>query len=54
MKKFVALVTKEKQLGMNGKMMNLTFFEPYAVHMKKLGQFFVHIYLFKQRCISSV
>ena len=30
-----ALLTKEKWLRMNGKMMTMTFFEPYAVYIKK-------------------
>ena len=39
MKKIVALLTKAKQLRMNGKMMTLTFFELFivcnnAVHVK--------------------
>ena len=29
MKRFIALLTEEKQLRMNGKMMTLTFFELY-------------------------
>ena len=39
-KTFVALLTKEKWLGMNGKMMPLTFFRHYPVYIKKLGQLF--------------
>ena len=42
MKKFVALLMKEKRPGMNGKMMALTFFELYTVYIKKLGQFFLY------------
>ena len=34
-KKFVALLTKEKQLRMNGKMMTLNFLEVYSVSTKK-------------------
>ena len=45
MKKFVALLTKEKQLRITGKMITLTFFGLYTVHVKKLGQFFFHTYL---------
>ena len=30
-----ALLTKEKWLRMNGKMMTMTFFGPYAVYIKK-------------------
>ena len=32
--KFIALLTKEKQLIMNEEMMTLTFFELYAGHIK--------------------
>ena len=32
----IALLTKEKQLRMNRKMMTLTFFELYAVYIKKV------------------
>ena len=45
MKKFVALLMKEKRPGMNGKMMTANFFELYSVHIKKLGQFFFHTLL---------
>ena len=45
MKKFVALLMKEKQPGMNGKVMTLTFFEFCTVYIKKLGQFFSMLYL---------
>ena len=38
MKKFVALLTKEKRLRMNGKMMTVTFLELYTVYIKKLAQ----------------
>ena len=34
MKKFVALLMKEIQLRINGKVMTLTFFELYTVHIK--------------------
>ena len=44
MKKFVALLVKEKWPGMNGKMMTLTFFELYTVYIKTLGQFFSILY----------
>ena len=56
MKKLAALLTKEKQPRMNGKMMTLTFFQLRTVAYK-LGQFFFHALLanlFKQRYISSV
>ena len=45
MKKFVALLTKEKRPRMNEKMMTPTFFELYTVYIKKLGQFFSHTLL---------
>ena len=45
MKKFVALLMKEKRPGMNEKIMTLTFFELYTVYIKKLGQFFSHTLL---------
>ena len=44
MKKFVALLMKEKRPEMNGKMMTPTFFELYSVYIKKLGQFFSILY----------
>ena len=43
MNKFVALLTKEKWLRKNGKMMTLNFFKLYTVYIKKLRQFFSHI-----------
>ena len=45
MKKFVALLMKEKRPGMNEKIMTATFFELYTVYIKKLGQFFSHTLL---------
>ena len=42
MKKFVALLMREKWPRMNEKMMTPTFFEIYTVYIKKLGQFFSH------------
>ena len=45
MKKLVALLMREKQPEMNGKTMTPTFFELYAVYVKKLGQFFAILYL---------
>ena len=48
MKKFVALLTKEKQPRMNGKMSTPTFYELYAVYIKKLGLFFFYIYFTRQ------
>ena len=44
MKKFVVLLMKEKQPGMNGKMATPTFFELYIVYIKKIGQFFSILY----------
>ena len=45
MKKFVALLMREKWPEMNGKMMTPTFFELYTVYIKKGGQFFPILYL---------
>ena len=45
MKKFVALLTKEKRPRMNEKMMTSTFFKLYTVYMKKLGLFLSHTLL---------
>ena len=45
MKKFVALLMREKRPGMNEKMMTPTFFGLYTVPIKKLGQFFSILYL---------
>ena len=55
MKKFVPLLTKEKGLRMNGKMMTLTFFKPYKVCLKNQGNCFPYLLvnLFKERYISS-
>ena len=44
MKKFVALLMKEKWPGMNGKRMTPTVFKLYTVYIKKLGQFFSILY----------
>ena len=44
MKKLIALLTKEKWLRMNGKMMT-DFLQGLYVMYKKLGQFFFHTYL---------
>ena len=44
MKKFVALLTNQKKLWMNGNMMTFTFFELYIVYINKLGQIFSHTY----------
>ena len=56
MKKLATLLTKEKQPTVNGKMMTLTFFQPWTVAYR-LGQFIFHALLanlFKHRYISSV
>ena len=45
MKKIVALLMREKQPGMNKKVMTPTFFDLYTVYTKKLGQFFSTLYL---------
>ena len=52
MKKFVVLLTKEKQLRMNGKMISLTFL--YSAYKISTILFFLLVNLFKQRGISSV
>ena len=44
MKKFIAFLMREKQAGMNGKIMTPTFFELYTVYIKILGQFFSILY----------
>ena len=44
MKKFVALLTNEKRLRMDGKTMTPTFSELYRVYIKELDQFFFHTY----------
>ena len=53
MKKFVALLMKEKQPESNGKMMILTFFKLYTRYIKKLGQFFFHTLLAIHCSVSS-
>ena len=53
MKKFLALLMKEKRPGMNGKMMTLTFFELYTVYIKKLEQFFFHTLLAVHHSVAS-
>ena len=40
MKKFIALLTREKQLRMNEKMMTLTFFMLYTMNIKFRSNFF--------------
>ena len=45
MKKFVALITKKKQLRMNGKVMTLDFLRTLYGVYKKLEQLFFHTYL---------
>ena len=57
MKKFVVLLKKEKQQRMNGKMMSLTFFELYAVYIKKNMTIlfpYLLVNMFKQRYITYV
>ena len=54
MRKFVALLTKEKRSRMTGKMLTPTFCELYTVYIKKLEQFFFYTLLtnlFKRRYI---
>ena len=53
MKKFAALLTKEKRSTMNEKMMTPTFFELYTVYIKKLGQFFSHTLLAIHRTVGN-
>ena len=53
MKKFVALLMKEKRPGMNEKIMTPTFFELYTVYIKKLGQFFSHTLLAIHRTVGN-
>ena len=53
MKKFVALLTKEKRPRMNEKMMTLTFSEIYTVYIKELGQFFSRTLLVIHRSTGS-
>ena len=56
MKKFIALLTEERQLRMNGEMMSLTFFKLYTEYIKIRTIFFSYLLLnlFKERYISSV
>ena len=53
MKKFLALLMKEKRPRMNGKMMTLTFFELYTVYIKKLEQFFFDTLLAVHHSVAS-
>ena len=53
MKKFFALLMKEKRPGMNEKIMTPTFFELYTVYIKKLGQFFSHTLLAIHRTVGN-
>ena len=53
MKKFVALLMKEKWPGINGKMMTPTFFKLCTVHVRKLGQYFFHTLLTIHRSSAS-
>ena len=56
MKKFIALLTEERQLRMNGEMMSLTFFKLYTEYIKIRTIFFSYLLLnlFKERYISFV
>ena len=57
MKKFIALLTEEKQLRTNRKMMSLTFFKLYTEYIKNQDNFFFSyllLNLFKERNISFV
>ena len=53
MKKFVALLTKEKWPRMNEKMMTPTFFKIYTVYIKKFGQFFSYTLLVMYYCSAG-
>ena len=55
MKKFTELLTKEKKLRINGKILTLTFFESYTVYVKIGATVFPYllINLIKERFISS-
>ena len=55
MKKFIELLTKEKKLRINGKILTLTFFESYTVYVKIGATLFPYllINLIKERYISS-
>ena len=56
MKKFIALLMKEKRLRANKKMMNLTFLKLHTLYIKNKAIIFPNslVNLFKQRFISSV
>ena len=53
MKKFIALLEKDKQPWMDGKMVTLDFLQALYNIYEELGQFFFHTYtlvnLFKER-----
>ena len=55
MKKFIELLTKEKKLRINGKILTLTFFESYTVYVKIGATVFPYllINLIKERYIRS-
>ena len=55
MKKFIELLTKEKKVRINGKILTLTFFESYTVYVKIGATLFPYllINLIKERYISS-
>ena len=53
MKKFVALLMKEKRPGANGKIMTPTIFELYIVYIKKIRIIFFHTLLAIHRSVAS-
>ena len=53
MKKFFALLIKEKQPGANGKIMTPTFSELYIVYIKKIRTIFFHTLLAIRRSVAS-
>ena len=53
MKKFVALLMKEKRPGVNGKMLTATFFELYVVHIQKIRIIFFHTLLAIHHSVAS-
>ena len=53
MKKFIALVMKEKRPGMNMKMMTTAFFELYTVHIKNYDNFFQYFTRYMHRSVVS-
>ena len=53
MKKFVALLMKEKWPGMDGEMMTQTFFKLCTVYIKKIRTIFFHTLLSIHRSVAS-